>query len=181
MKGQLAEALSDVSVRRQMAALLTENHLYEKAYQMVQIDGYDYLKTEWRVSLCSYAIADHGYEEDDFLLGFAESTFRQGKYSDVMLIYLCKYFNGPTKQMAELWKAAGEFQIDTFDLEERILTQMLYTTDYTPHMEEIYESYCAGAAEIWSAWRISLILPICISRRTPSCRSMCSARSGSVI
>ncbi len=144
MKGQLAEALSDVSVRRQMAALLTENHLYEKAYQMVQIDGYDYLKTEWRVSLCSYAIADHGYEEDDFLLGFAESTFRQGKYSDVMLIYLCKYFNGPTKQMAELWKAAGEFQIDTFDLEERILTQMLYTTDYTPHMEEIYESYCAG-------------------------------------
>lgn len=117
MKGQLAEALSDVSVRRQMAALLTENHLYEKAYQMVQIDGYDYLKTEWRVSLCSYAIADHGYEEDDFLLGFAESTFRQGKYSDVMLIYLCKYFNGPTKQMAELWKAAGEFQIDTFDLE----------------------------------------------------------------
>ena len=144
MKGQLTEALSDVSVRRQMAALLTENHLYEKAYQMVQIDGYDYLKTEWRVSLCSYAIADHGYEEDDFLLGFAESTFRQGKYSDVMLIYLCKYFNGPTKQMAVLWKAAGEFQIDTFDLEERILTQMLYTTDYTPHMEEIYESYCAG-------------------------------------
>ena len=100
MKGQLAEALSDVSVRRQMAALLTENHLYEKAYQMVQIDGYDYLKTEWRVSLCSYAIADHGYEEDDYLLGFAESTFRQGKYSDVMLIYLCKNFNGPTKQMA---------------------------------------------------------------------------------
>ncbi len=34
-----------MSVRRQMAALLTENHLYEKAYQMVQIDGYDYLKT----------------------------------------------------------------------------------------------------------------------------------------
>lgn len=27
---------------------------------------------------------------------------------------------------------------------EPILTQMLYTTDYTPHMEEIYESYCAG-------------------------------------
>ena len=93
----------------------------------------------------------------DFLLGFAESTFRQGKYSDVMLIYLCKYFNGPTKQMAELWKAAGEFQIDTFDLEERILTQMLYTTDYTPHMEEIYEVIAQGAAEIWSAWRISLI------------------------
>lgn len=110
MKGQLAEALSDVSVRRQMAALLTENHLYEKAYQMVQIDGYDYLKTEWRVSLCSYAIADHGYEEDDFLLGFAESTFRQGKYSDVMLIYLCKYLMGRPSRWRNCGKLRANFR-----------------------------------------------------------------------
>ncbi len=88
---------------------------------------------------------------------------------------------GSTKQMAELWKAAGEFQIDTFDLEERILTQMLYTTDYTPHMEEIYESYCAGGGRDLVCMAYLFILPICISRRTPSCRSMCSARSGSVI
>ena len=46
--------------------------------------------------------------------------------------------------MAKLWKAAGEFQIDTYDLEERILTQMLYTTDYTPYAEQIYDSYYAG-------------------------------------
>lgn len=141
-----------------MAALLTENHLYEKAYQMVQIDGYDYLKTEWRVSLCSYAIADHGYEDDDFSAGICgEHHSGREKYSDVMLIYLCKYFNGPTKQMAELWKAAGEFQIDTFDLEERILTQMLYTTDYTPHMEEIYESYCAGGGRRSGLHGVSLL------------------------
>ena len=38
---------------------------------------------------------------------------------------------------------AGEFQIDTLDLEERILTQMLETTEYTPHIEQIYDSYCA--------------------------------------
>ncbi len=57
------------------AALLTENHLYEKAYiRWCRSTDYDYLKTEWRVSLCSYAIADHGYEEDDFLLGFAEKA-----------------------------------------------------------------------------------------------------------
>ena len=31
--------------------------------------------------------------------------------------------------MAAIWKAAREFEIDTFDLEERIITQMLYSTD----------------------------------------------------
>ena len=118
--------------------------MYEQAYQMVQVNGYDYLGHAARVALCSYGITNIGFEEDDFLLGFVESTFAQGKYNDVILIYLCKYFNSATKAMAKLWKVAGEFQIDTFDLEERILTQMLYTTDYTPYAEAIYDSYYAG-------------------------------------
>lgn len=130
--------------RRYLMQILTELHQYEKAYWMVQAFGYDYMDGAARVLLCSYAVTKAGFEEDDFLLGFVESTFLLGKYNDIMLIYLCKYYNGATKIMAELWKAAGEFEIDTFDLEERILTQMLYTTDYTPYVEEIYDSYYAG-------------------------------------
>lgn len=141
---QAGRELFTVETRRNLAELLTEAHMYERAYRMVQADGYDYLGSASRVALLSYAIAEAEFEEDDFLLGFAESTFLQGKYNDVMLIYLCKYYNGATKAMAELWKAAGEFQIDTFDLEERILTQMLFTTDYIPYAEEIYDSYYAG-------------------------------------
>lgn len=133
-----------VAVRRRLAELLTEAHLYEKAYRMVEADGYNYLGNAARVALCSYGITGIGFEEDDFLIGFTESTFLQDKYNDVMLIYLCKYYNASTKLMTKLWRAAGEFQIDTFDLEERILTQMLYTTDYTPYAEQIYDSYYAG-------------------------------------
>ena len=55
----------------------------------------------------------------------AQNCFLHEKYNDVILIYLCKFFQGPTKQMAAIWKAAREFEIDTFDLEERIITQML--------------------------------------------------------
>jgi hypothetical protein len=130
--------------RRYLIEYLAEAHKYEKAYCLVHNYGYDYLGNAARVSLCSYAIAECGFEEDDFLLGFAGSTFLSGKYSDVMLIYLCKYFSSATKNMGELWQAAGQFEIDTFDLEERILTQMLYTSDYLPGVEQIYESYCAG-------------------------------------
>lgn len=138
-----------IAARRRLIELLTEAHRYDRAYQMVQADGYDYLGGDARVSLCSYAITDIGFEEDDFLLGFVESTFLLGKYSDVLLIYLCKYFTGATREMVRMWRAAGEFLIDTFDLEERILTQMLYTADYTPCAEEIYESYCAGGGRDW--------------------------------
>lgn len=135
------------AVCRQLMEFLTEAHLYEKAYALVQAFGYEYLGGAARVALCSYAITGMEYEEDDFLVGFAGSTFLLGKYNDVMLIYLCKYQNSATKVLAGLWKAAGEFEIDTFDLEERIITQMLYTTEYTPYVEEIYENYCAGGGK----------------------------------
>lgn len=133
-----------IAVRRRLVELLTEAHLYEKAYRLIQMDGYDYLGAAARIVLCSYAITEAGFEEDDFLLGFAGSTFLEGKYNDVILIYLCKYYNASTKEMVKLWQAAGTFEIDTFDLEERILTQMLYTTEYIPCSGEIYDSYYAG-------------------------------------
>lgn len=136
--------MMSVAVRRQLAEVLTEIHLYEKAYGIVQLDGYDFLSSASCVALCSYAITEIGFEEDDFLLGFAVSNFLQEKYNDVILIYLCKYYNATTKLMAKLWKTAGEFQIDTFDLEERLLIQMLYTTDYTPYIGQVYNSYYAG-------------------------------------
>ena len=111
---------------------------------MAEECGYEHMDTAACVSLCSYAIHTAGFEEDDFLLGFAEHVFYRDTYNDVILIYLCKYYNGATKTMAEIWKAAGAFDIDTFDLEERILSQMLYSTDYIADIEEIYESYVKG-------------------------------------
>lgn len=140
----LDHKLLSTASRRMLMQYLTEEHLYETAYRMAEECGYEHMDTAACVSLCSYAIHTAGFEEDDFLLGFAEYVFYRGIYNDVILIYLCKYYNGATKTMAEIWKAAGEFDIDTFDLEERILSQMLYSTDYIADAEDIYESYVKG-------------------------------------
>lgn len=43
--------------------------------------------------------------------------------------------------MREIWKAAREFEIDTFELEERILVQMMYTDAYMPQAEQIFYNY----------------------------------------
>ena len=124
--------------------MLIETHQYERAFGLVQHFGYDRLGSRACVELCSYEITEHSFEDDDYLLGMAQSCFAHGKYNDVILIYLCKFFQGATKQMAAVWKAAGEFEIDTFDLEERIITQMLYSTDYVEEIDRIYDSYLAG-------------------------------------
>ena len=124
--------------------MLIETHQFERAFQLVHHYGYDRLGSRAGVELCSYEITEQSFEENDYLLGMAQNCFSHEKYNDVILIYLCKFFQGPTKQMAAIWKAAREFEIDTFDLEERIITQMLYSTDYVDEIERIYDSYLAG-------------------------------------
>ena len=123
---------------------LIESHSFELAYEILESYGYDSIDHTDRVVICSYGIKNHDFGENDFLLGLADTTFLAGTYNDVILIFLCKFYKGPTKHMAQIWKAAGEFEIDTYDLEERIITQMLYSTDYIDNMDQIYESYCKG-------------------------------------
>ncbi len=134
--------LMSVEDRRFMIEQLIENHVFEQAYEMLHLYGYDTIGSAYRVTICSYKIMETYYEEDEFLLGFASDTFSSGKYNDVILSYLCRYYNGPTKYMANIWKNAKEFDIDTFDMEERIITQMLYSTDYVESIDAIYAEYC---------------------------------------
>ena len=134
--------LMAIEDRHFMMEQLIENHVFEQAYEMLHLYGYDTIGSAYRVTICSYWITDTNYEEDEFLLGLASDTFIAGKYNDVILSYLCRYYNGPTKHMAVIWKAAREFDIDTFDMEERIITQMLYSTDYVEQIDDIYEEYC---------------------------------------
>ncbi len=139
--------LMSANDRRFMIEQLIENHFYQEAYGMLETYGYDMLGKAYRVSIASYEITARNFEEDDFLLGLADFTFSSGIYNDVILVYLCKYYNGPTKHMAAIWKVAGEFDIDTYDLEERIITQMLYSTDFIENIDVIYESFCQGGSK----------------------------------
>ncbi|MBR3770555.1 MAG: hypothetical protein IKL06_08480 [Lachnospiraceae bacterium] len=134
--------LMTVEDRRFMLEQLIEHHIFEQAYELLHTYGYDAIGSAYRVAICSERITTYDYVEEDFLLGLAADTFFAGKYNDVILSYLCRYYNGPTRQMELIWKAADEFEIDTFDLEERIVTQMLYSTDFVEEIDAIYEAYC---------------------------------------
>lgn len=127
-----------------MIEQLIDNHFYEQAYEMMQLYGYDAVGSGYCVSVCSNRIMALNFEEDEYLLNLAMDTFFAGKYNDVILIYLCKYYNGPLDRMVKLWESLGQFEIDTYDLEERIISQMLFSDNYIEQIDKIYESYCLG-------------------------------------
>lgn len=136
-------------MRTYMTEQMIENRLFDLAYQYMHEYGADAVNPVLMVALCNYEIEQSDYESDDFLITLCEHTFLRKKYSEVMLQYLAQYYCGPTKLMAQLWMAAKQFETDTYGLEERLLVQMLYTTEFVDRVQEIYESYRKhGAAEL---------------------------------
>ncbi len=129
------------SARRYVTELMVEYRMYDRAYELLGLYGADEIGASYNVSLSSYMIRKRNYEEDDFLLLLARQGFLSGKYNDVMLDYLSRYYSGPTETMLKLWEAAREFDTDTFELEERLLNQMLYTGGDLGQAEAVFDHY----------------------------------------
>lgn len=119
----------DDSSRKFAIELCVDNHLFDFAYDKITEYGIDQIGSAAKVALASYVIEQTEYEEDEFLLNLSITAFRAKKYNDKMLKYLCMHFNGPSQDMQDIWFAAKNFDIDRFDISERILVQMMYADD----------------------------------------------------
>ena len=78
---------------------------------------------------------------DDFLISMCAYLMQQYLFSEATLSYLNNYYVGPTHLMESVWKFAYANELPTGLIEERILTQMLYTEDMDETSGEIFESY----------------------------------------
>jgi hypothetical protein len=86
-------------------------------------------------------IEKNGAEQDDCLTNLCAAAFFKKKYNDKMLSYLSKYYLGPTNKMLSLWNAGKVFEIERFDLSERLLVQMMYADSLVIEGEEVFEYY----------------------------------------
>ena len=77
--------------------------------------------------LCSRMILQQLFDQDDWLLSFSYRVFEAGKADSVVLDYLCEHFNGTVSQMYGILIRGVQEHIETYDLEERLLAQMLFT------------------------------------------------------
>lgn len=131
------------SVRQYMMEMLVENHMYDEAYECMEVYGMDQLGMASKVTLASYKIRQIADEEmaDEKVLLLAANAFASKKYNDAILDYMCRFYNGPSSMMLRLWRAAREFEIPTFELEERILVQMLYAQENLENVENVFAHY----------------------------------------
>ncbi|MBR5596358.1 MAG: hypothetical protein IKW30_03010 [Lachnospiraceae bacterium] len=117
-----------------------------KAYDFVRVYGPQNIQAKDLVRISSQMLEEQAGEEE-ILLWYIYTAFKKGKYDTSMLQYLVQHFKGSSKQMRDIFKAAMNFELDTFALSERILTQILFTKAFIGDETEIFKSYVAGGPD----------------------------------
>jgi hypothetical protein len=140
-------SMMNTEYRKMVIETYMLNGCFKQAMDIVREYGLSGCSPKRVLRICSYLLDKNGYEQDELLLELCTYVFLNKKYDTEVLEYLVRYFNGPTKLMLELWKAADGFEIDRNVLDERILVQMMFVHSYSGSFEKIFEDYYNSGAK----------------------------------
>lgn len=121
--------------------LIRQNY-YTEAYEMICRYGIEGLQVKSLLKLCAKMVLHNLFDEDDRLLHLAYLVFQEGKSDSVILDYLCEHFNGTVDQMYRVLIQGIKEHVETYDMEERLVAQMLFTGN-TEKMDRVFELYAS--------------------------------------
>ncbi|MDO5416120.1 MAG: DUF5717 family protein [Lachnospiraceae bacterium] len=119
--------------------LISRNYL-EEAYAILKAYGWEGISTLRLQKLCGKTILENLFDEDDFLLKLSWQVFARGKADSVLLDYLCEHFNGNSEQMYKLLTQGKAARVETYDLDERLLCQMMFSGSLD-HLDQVFHHY----------------------------------------
>ena len=112
-----------------------------EAYALVQKYGSENVGAKIMVKLLNYLISESLYENEAEVISFAFTTFKGGKYDEVLLEFLSNNYQGPVKDLRHIWSAGVDFELSVEKLEERILSQMLFSRSFVGVKDDIFVHY----------------------------------------
>lgn len=128
--------------RKKLIEYYIHKRLNASALEGLKTYGFEGVAANLLVKFCSEILAQmEEYIKDEKLLQLCYYVYSLDKYNENILQYLVKYYYGPTSQMYVLWKRAMDFELDTHELEERLLVQMLFTESYVKDSFKVFINY----------------------------------------
>lgn len=115
---------------------------YDKALEALACFGTEGISIHRLLKLCSGWITYSRLEKrEDLLVSLCYYIYSEGKYDETILSYLEKYYSSSTDDMLALWQTAKNFQIDTRNLEERLLSRVLFTENNHKESFDVFLDY----------------------------------------
>lgn len=135
---------TDKATRQKWIEMLIVRGLGELALDAVCTYGYDGIDVGHLAKICDEAfiqVKDDSSEKSRLLLDIAYYIFSNGQYTENIIRYLAKYYTGPCDSMYEIWKAADGFGIDKKEIEEKLLSTLLFVEGDTKCGLTLLDSY----------------------------------------
>lgn len=118
--------------------------MYDTAYKNISRFGYEGIEINKLLRLVTYHVLENGYQYDELIYYMAVYIFNNKKYSEVTLRYIILFYHGSSKQMKNIWKASKRFEIESYELAERLIVQMLFTNTFIGETGELFKYYHMG-------------------------------------
>lgn len=131
----------------EMLRIMILRGLYPEAFEWLKQIGPYQVDAKSLVKLCGRILEQEEILPDPLLTGTLYYAVKKGKYDDPILRYLIRNFEGSIKDMRDIWKAACDFGVDTYELCERMLIQMLYTGAHVGAKTDILRAYIKGGGK----------------------------------
>ena len=132
--------------RKKLLQYMAIRDYYEKAYDFIKIYDPKKIDPKILVRVSTYMLEENKGEKE-VLLWYINTAFQKGKYNVVMLQYLIENYRGNSLYMKEIYEAARNFEMATFQLSERLLMQILSTKAYIGDEVDIFKDYVSGGAK----------------------------------
>ena len=128
--------------RIRIIEMLVEMEYFREAYDMAMRFGYEGVRPARLMRLCNRMILDRNMEKEEGLLDMAFACFQNKRADAVIMQYLCRYFNGSSRDMFLVLLNGQEVQAGTYDLEERLLGQMLFAGT-EENLDDTFRAYAS--------------------------------------
>lgn len=139
----------DIAVRErsEFVRLLTLRGMYQKAFIYATRYGTENIDPKILVRIATCILENEGFVEDEKLTYLIVSAFERGKYNEPVLRYLMQFYNGPVKNLRNIWRVASDFCVDTYAICEKMLIQTLETGAFIGEETKVFSEYRKGGAK----------------------------------
>ncbi len=127
--------------------LMIVRYMYSRAYEWMTIIGTAGMDAKQMLRVLRAVLAEEKVSADKKMTVLAYTAFAAGKYDERLLQYLNRFYKGTIRQMRNIWKAAKDFTLDTYELSERLLIQMLYSGSFVGEQIAIFKDYVVGGGK----------------------------------
>lgn len=144
---RMAQVQLATKARCEMIKFMVIRGRIQQAFEVVSRFGPYHLEPKILMRMCSYLLQQSEPEENESMTAVLIYIFRKGKYDEHILRYLIRYYKGMTKELRDIWKAAEAFEVDAWELCEKMLIQMLFTGSFIGENMQVFRKYINGGAK----------------------------------